>query len=182
MKRTAVILATGPSLTPAVVEMVRVSKKAAIAVSNAWELAPWATALVSQDFKWWQENRKAAIEFRGAKYSGPQRELLAGVIRIEPSGLIATGTNSALLACHVAVSIYQAERVLLCGVDMHAERGDHFFGPHPYPLKNTTRQRFEIMLDQFARWKPRGVQVFNCTPGSRLQCYQFRDLQHALSE
>jgi hypothetical protein len=178
--KTCVILASGPSATPAIANYIR-GKAKVIAVSDAWRLAPWADALVSQDFKWWKVHSQDVQAFRGQKFCGPAREMEHGVHRVDAGGVITTGTNSSLLACHVAVTFFGAEKVLLCGVDMHAEKGDHFFGSHPAPLKNTTPVRFEIMLDQFARWKPRGVKVLNCTPGSRLTCYPMHDLCDALT-
>lgn len=167
---TVAVLATGKSLTVKQVEAVR--HLPCIAVSDAYRLAPWALALVSQDKAWWRVNEP---EFAGRKFCGqpwPDTE------KVEFSGLISVGTNSGLLAAFVAVEVFKATRVLLLGVDMG---GTHFFGPHPAPLKNTTPQRFEQMKQQFANWKPKGIEVWNCNPASALECYPKMSLDDALA-
>jgi hypothetical protein len=145
-----------------------------IAVSDVYRLAPWADALVSQDGAWWKHHTP---EFAGRKFGGPRTEL-KGIERVEPGGIIASSTNSGLLACHVAMTVFHAKRILLLGVDM---RGTHFFGPHPKPLNNTSEPRFDLMKKQFAKWSHRGVEVLNCTPGSGLTCFPSADLETVLA-
>jgi hypothetical protein len=88
------------------------------------------------------------------------------------------GSNSGLLGCQVAVSM-GAKTILLCGFDM---KGSHFFGPHQAPLKNTQPARFEVFHRQFARFRPRGVEILNCTLGSALTCYPRAELNACLPE
>jgi hypothetical protein len=154
------VLATGPSLTPE--QVVRVQHL---------RLAPWAEALVSADRAWWKHH---VPDFAGRKFSampvhGIDTEQLPGVVM---------GTNSGLLAVQVAVSL-GAKRVLLLGFDMG---GTHFFGPHPEGLKNTKPHRFEQFKRQFADYRPRGVEIINCTPGSALTCYPTATLDACLAE
>lgn len=70
-----------------------------------------------------------------------------------------------------------AARVLLLGFDM---RGAHYFGPHRAPLKNTDAARFEKFKRQFAAYRPPGVEIINCTPGSALSCYPLGQLEDYL--
>lgn len=156
-----------------VAEMVQ-GKARAIAVSDSFRLAPWAEAVVSQDCAWWNVHHMRVEQAcpQARKFAGPMCQR-RGVERVEAGGLIASGTNSGLLACHVAVKFFGATRLLLCGLDMH---GSHFFGPHPAPLKNTSKFRFEIMIQQFQAWRPKGIEILNCTPGSAVHCYQMADL------
>lgn len=163
------VLATGPSLTQAVVDTVRDRAKVVV-VSDAYRLAPWADALVSQDRAWWQANPEA-LEFAGKKFSGTE---IKGVEKMEG---IPSGSNSGLLALKAAVQM-GATRVLMCGFDMS---GAHYFGQHKPPLKNTTASRFEVFQDQFKRYRPRGVEILNCTPGSALRAYPMADLNASLS-
>lgn len=167
---TFAILATGPSMNQLVADDVR-GRCACIAVSDAYRLAPWADALVSQDEAWWKHHKEAR-NFAGRRFGGPAVRM-DGIERLEPGGPIATGTNSGLLAAIVAVQVFQAKRVILLGFDMG---GSHFFGNHPAPLRNTTPPRFKVMLEQFQMWRPRGVEVINCTPNSRLLTYPKADL------
>lgn len=171
----AVVICTGQSLTAAQVENVRVQHAAgrclAVAVSNAWELAPWADALVSNDRAWWQHH-SAAMGFPGRKFAGVQ---VRGTELLRSNRTYESGCNSGLQGMRVAHEYLGATRILLIGLDMH---GSHYFGPHPTPLRNTTPQRFEKMLRQFKRW--RGCQVVNCSPGSALTQFPMGDLFEAL--
>ena len=168
---TFCIIATGQSLTPEQVEAVK--HIPCIAVSDVYRLAPWSVAMVSQDKAWWRQHPEA-LDFAGRKFSGSGVE---GTEKVEREGLITSGTNSGLLACHVAVTIFQASRLILLGFDLH---GTHFFGPHPEPLRNTQPHRFDQMRKQFANWRPK-AEVVNCSPGSSLTCFPAMTLQQALS-
>lgn len=162
------ILATGPSMSQALADALR-GKAKVIAVSDAYKLAPWADAMASQDAAWWAEHPEA-MRFDGRKFSGAPVD---GVEKMEFTGGLISGSNSGLLACHVAVML-GAKRILLCGFDM---RGSHYFGPHPEPLKNTTPGRFEVFKKQFAQFRPAGVEILNCTPASGLTCYPVAELK-----
>jgi hypothetical protein len=161
------ILATGPSMSQAVADSVRGRCKVN-AVSDAYKLAPWADLLVSSDRKWW--------DYHKPEFSG--RKLAAVEVRdVERFNGAVSGENSGLLAIRVAVSL-GATRVLLCGFDMG---GTHFFGPHHEPRWNTSLQRFEIFKKQFANYRPKGVEIINCTEGSALKCYPMAKLEDVLA-
>lgn len=167
MERFA-ILCTGPSLTQRQVDAVRGLR--VIAVSDAYRLAPWAEALVSADKAWWLHHRP---EFQGRRFSslpfsGMETEQVPGA---------AMGSNSGLLALRVAV-LLGARQVLLLGLDLG---GTHFFGKHQAPLKNTKPERFEEFKRQFADYRPKGVDIVNCTPGSALTCYRMAELDAVLA-
>jgi hypothetical protein len=171
---TWAVLATGPSMSQAVADQVKGRCKA-IAVSDAYRLAPWADALASADGKWWLAHPQA-LEFAGRKYTAaPDYSKPDGVERVH-----ASGTNSALLAAMIAVKL-GATRVLLLGVDMRSP-GDHFFGRHQGNLKSTTPARMEEFKRHFAQYQPRGVKIVNCSPGSALKCYPVSDLNDCLAE
>lgn len=163
---TFAILATGPSMSQAIADSVRGRCKV-IAVSDAIEFAPWCDCLVSADGPWWREK---APEYDGARYT------MANFPGIERVTDLPMGSNSGLLAIHVAVKM-GATKVLLLGIDLH---GTHFFGPHTGRLKNTTAARVATFHKQFANYKPRGVQIFNCNPDSHLKCYPMARLEDHL--
>lgn len=158
-----VVIATGPSLTDEQIGMV--SHLPCIAVSNAYKRVPNAVALVSADKRWWSHY---APEFEGPKYS------VSTVAHVEKIPLV-SGSNSGLLGMEVAVKL-GATSIILLGFDMH---GSHYFGPHPTPLKNTDAHGFQRFKDQFATF--RKVPVYNCTPGSQLDCFPKMELSCALS-
>lgn len=172
---TWAILASGPSMSQAVADAVRDRVKVA-AVSDSYRLAPWADLLVSADSKWWRCHPEAA-EFQGRKVCAAMSfESLDSRIERMPARL--NGCNSGLLACMLAVES-GATKLLLCGFDF---RSGHFFGDHPAPLKNTTPARYEVFQRQFSGYKPRGVEILNCTPGSGLRAFPMRELDEVLAE
>lgn len=166
---TVCVLATGPSLTPE--DVARVRHLPCIAVSDAYRLAPWASALVSADKAWW---RVHAPDFAGPCYA------LADVPGVEKITDLNMGSNSGLLGCHVAAHRMGATRILLLGVDMH---GSHFFGAHAPPLKNTSAERYVAMKKQFSEWhyQHKRVKVWNCNPESGLDCFPKMTLEVALA-
>jgi hypothetical protein len=158
-------------MSRAVAESVRGRCKA-VAVSDAYTLAPWADALVSNDAMWWKVHAAAVDTFPGRKFAGcrvPEIEALP------VSPVFGLGSNSGLQGMRVAV-LLGATRILLLGFDM---RGDHFFGKHPAPLRNTTTIRYQILRKQFDRW--RGCPVINCTPGSALKQFPFMTFEEAMA-
>lgn len=156
-------------------EHVRICREAgrckAVAVSNAWEMAPWADALVSNDRNWWNHH-VAAMKFAGRRFAAVH---LHGTEHLPTNSIYEDGCNSGMQGMRVAQEHFGATRILLIGFDM---QGTHYFGPHPEPLPNTTPQRFEKMLGQFRKW--RGCEVINCTPGSALTQFPAGELREAL--
>ncbi|MDP9991971.1 hypothetical protein J2W28_000999 [Variovorax boronicumulans] len=168
---TFAILATGPSMSKDIADAVR-GRARVIAVSDAYRLAPWAEALVSNDKAWWAAHPDA-LAFAGRKFSGIKVPGCETMRRTPP---LRSGSNSGLMACDLATQ-WGATQILLLGFDM---QGSHFFGAHLEPLKNTAPERFAGFCAQFAKWKPLGVRVLNCTPGSALRCFPFTNLEAAL--
>lgn len=164
---TCVVLATGASLTPEQVTHVKTAhgeqRCKAVAVSNAYQLAPWADAMVANDMKWWRAYPEA-LKFAGRKFCGADYK---GTERLPPVQMFPAGTNSGLQAMRVAVML-GATRIILLGLDM---KGTHYFGKHPPALKNSTPADFQRMLIQFKRWRS-DARVINCSPGSALTCFE----------
>ncbi|AOV01683.1 hypothetical protein [Delftia tsuruhatensis] len=172
---TWVVLATGPSMSQALADSVS-GRGLVVAVSDAYRLAPWADAVVSTDAAWWGEH-PGAKELPGRKFTAaPTHQKIEGVERLA----VASSTNSGLLGIMAAVHM-GAKRVMLCGFDMRAP-GQHFFGLHPKPLKTTTAERMEVFKRQFRAYRPAGVEIINCTPGSHLLAYPFGDLEDCLAQ
>ena len=149
-----------------------------IAVSDAFRLAPWADALVSNDARWWRANPDAH-EFAGRKFS---YEWVRGVEPIKAQHPYRIGINSGLRAMTIAQDVYHATRILLLGFDMH---GTHYFGPHTKrdprtgtKLPNTDEKKFARFIREFDKWA--GCEVLNCTPGSALTRFPFADVHEVL--
>lgn len=169
---TWAVLASGPSMSQEVADSVRGLR--VIAVSNTYELAPWAEIRVSNDRTWWVNNPKA-LDFEGEKFCGLCIETPKTVTKF-PGAI--SGGNSGLLALQVAVS-KGAKRILLFGVDLC---GSHYFGDHPSPLRNPSEKRFETFQKQFAFFKPAGVEIINCSPESKLRAYPFGNAKELIPQ
>ena len=175
---TFAIFATGPSMSQEIADRAR-GKYPAVAVSDAFRLAPWADALVSNDKAWWRANPDA-FEFAGRKFAGVQASELDGVEAVKPRFPFTSSCNSGLMAMRVARDKLGATKLLLFGFDMH---GSHFFGPHKEPLRNTTPERFKVLIRQFNFWDGRFTkicEVVNLTKGSELKCFPFGEINDYL--
>jgi hypothetical protein len=168
---TWAVLATGPSMSLEVARSV-MHKCAVVAVSDAYKLAPWADVLVSSDRAWWVANPEAK-DIPCPKYCGITFDVPEGVQKFDGA---LSGSNSGLLGLKVAVA-KGAKKVLLLGFDMG---GSHYFGAHKPPLKNTQPARFETFKEQFRRYRPKQVEIFNCTPDSKLDAYPKKRLEECL--
>lgn len=170
---TLAVLATGPSMSQAVADEVRDAGCRAVAVSDAYRLAPWADALVSHDAGWWNVHQDA-LQFQGRKFCSVPRR---GTETLPVSPEFGHGCNSGLQGMRVARDLYGATRILLLGFDMH---GTHFFGKHQEPLRNTSATRRREMLAQFGQWRG-GCEVVNCTPGSALKQFRMSTIEEELA-
>ena len=172
---TWAVIATGESLKPDPAAVVaRVRHLPCVAVGNAYELVPWAKAVVACDLTWWQKHPQAK-SFPGEKWSA---NTVPGVQRMRGSGIY-SNTNSGLLGLMYAVG-QKPECVLLIGIDM---RGTHYFGPYVNGCKNTEPSRFEFFIGQFADYAkriPPVVEVVNCNPDSALDVFPKMTLDEAL--
>lgn len=198
---TAIVAATGPSLTEAVAERCRLAHDeddsvAVLAVNDAWRLMPWADALYACDAAWWQHHYGVAA-FRGDKWSSHHAngndkiqvaktyglQLVAGATKkgfsTDPS-CIHYGGNSGFQAVNLAL-LFGARRIVLVGFDMHAAGGkSHFFGEHPPRLRRSTNyERFVPAFAEAAKSLPKGA-IINATPGSALRCFPMMPLDEAL--
>lgn len=169
---TFAVLASGPSMSQELADSVR-GRCRVVAVSDVFRLAPWADALVAHDACWWEVNREAR-EFAGRKFSGRQ---VIGIERLPFDAHFGTSINSGLEGMRCA-KLLGATKILLCGFDLSATRGAHYFGEHPVPLRNTTPRRFRTHILQFRKWS--GPPVLNCTAGSALKQFPFSTLEQEL--
>lgn len=179
--KICVVIASGQSLTDEDVEKVRLAHVSGvidnvIAVSNVGiDKTPWADALCSYDSSWWKAYPEA-MRFKGRKFS---KRGYGRTEVYEPK--IGTGLNSGIFAMLIARDVFEAERIILLGFDLH---GTHYFGPHVAlredgrVLSNTSEERFAKHREQFSRFS--GCQVINCTTNSALKLFPFKELKDAI--
>jgi hypothetical protein len=184
--QTVAVLASGPSMTPRVAEAVR--SIPTIVINDSFREAPWAALLYAADEEWWRLNPDAHA-FAGLKASVasvPGVRLLrnTGSSGFDPEpGCIRTGSNSGYQGVHIAAQA-GARRILLCGFDMSAAKGAHWFGEHQRGLINTSPETYQRFIGRFDSLKVEldriGVEVLNCTPDSALKCFPMVSLDDAL--
>jgi hypothetical protein len=200
---TAVIIASGPSLTRAQVDFAK-GKCRAIAVNNSGidtecdgvlvpAMAPWADVLYAADAKWWRCYHERAMKFAGRKVTIkptlPWPDLYCLEQSLEhasfdprPTHLV-SGGNSGYQAIHLAVH-FGVKRILLLGFDMRdgRNRRRHWFGSHPGKLNSRGNYSGWIRaMEKFAKvLSARKVEVINCTPDTALRCFRRTSIESAL--
>ncbi|WP_086925409.1 hypothetical protein [Variovorax sp. JS1663] len=182
--RTVAVLASGPSMSQEIADLVRAAGIRAIVVNDTYRLAPWADLLYAADAQWWECNPESS-DFCGLKASV---SAVPGVLQLQNTGTdgfephrmgVRTGGNSGYQAVHIAIH-GEASRILLCGFDMSNRAGLHWHGAHPAPLRNTDDHSYTRWADRFAALKDIGPEIINCTPASAITCFPRLDLYEAL--
>lgn len=145
-----------------------------VAVGNAYEMAPWAAAVVANDKVWWEEHPQAR-KFAGRKFT---TKTMSGIERHRASG-VGGDSNSGTLGIDVAVRVFKATQVLLIGFDFH---GTHFFGQYQNRCSNTTaasRVKHQRQMNVWRKINPR-VEVVNLTAGSELKAFPMGNIEDYL--
>jgi hypothetical protein len=172
------ILAPGPSMNAKTAEAVQGWNVAAVGnvgiqTNDFPAIAPWAYCLVSSDAGWWKKH-PASMQFVGRKFSA---NWVHGCEQVHPC-TFGTASNSGVLALDLVRNL-GATRVIMLGFDHH---GTHFFGPYTNGCANTPNRRRQEFELQFAQWRAqnKGVEVINCTPGTKLKAFPRGDLKDFL--
>lgn len=198
--QTAVVVASGPSLTATQLAIVSSSHGTrTIAVNSSALVFPWWEIAYSGDYLWWKHVAMAHPAPLGkaprtalwtCDRASSERWPLSWVKGVNREGLgrddtINMNGNSGAQAVNLAY-LFGARRILLLGFDMkHGPKGQiHHHAPHPSPCYQTQAQIFEEWIHKF---KPlaiglaaAGCQVLNCTPGSALPWFRMATLEEAL--
>lgn len=184
--RTAVILASGPSLDREQANAVLRARKSGaqllvITVNNTWQLAPWADIHYSNDVDWWQLYLSdVGLGSRGLRVCGHPGHMLPGVLHIPydrfAEGIrsghhpraITWGRNSGAAAWSLA-DLCGCTRILLVGFD---QCGTHWHDDHPPEIQKAAdfahwRDRFYTMAIDAER---RGIKIVNCSRRTALTC------------
>lgn len=179
------IVGSGPSAKEANVDALR-DRIHVIVINESWRLAPWADILYGCDAVWWSLN-KGVKEFPGLKISQDENAVakfpeIKRVIIEDPKsnvlsfvpGTVGAGGNSGFQAFNLAVQ-FRATGILLIGLDLRLDRGDHWHGRHPQPLCNPDSFNIRRWVSVFERTtgitKNLGIDVVNASPNSALTTF-----------
>lgn len=202
---TAVIVASGPSLTEEQCEAVRVWHAAnalarVVAINTSFRRAPFADILYACDGQWWKQvDPKTGLNYftEASEYFPPEsmwtqdstaaRDFSLQHIRSIPGSrlslektIICQGMTSTIQAMNIAFHA-GASRFILLGVDC---KGRHWHEEHPPPLARSLPHR--AWQENFAIFgadlKDQGIEVVNCSPGTALNAFRKGELAEELAK
>lgn len=141
------------------------------------------------DAAWWK-NYGPAVDFAGLRLTngsnvgfGTKRleiDLTRTDFVLDQPGVLGNGTNGGFHAINLAAQ-FGAPRIALVGFDF---RGEHWHGRHPRGMNNPSDKLFQNWRAGLAAAAPalkeRGIDVFNCSSGSTIQCFPFARLPDLL--
>lgn len=193
--KTAVILASGPSLTQEQIDAARASGHTTIAINSTWEKIPDATFLYAGDFMFWRVHIKAIRErFKGQCWTQDSSAAarwcttlhhMRGVNRTGLGAkMIHTNGNSGAQAINLAY-LWGFKRIILLGFDMRlGPAGEkHHHPDHPKPM--VQGQTFPDWIHNAERMavdlKATTCRVVNCSPGTALRAFPIHDWKEVLA-
>lgn len=100
----------------------------------------------------------------------------------EETGVIGWGGNSGFHAINLAAQ-FGAAKIIMVGIDMTLDHGEHWFGKHPYGRgpKQANVIRWRGRLDASAPLlRERGIRVINCSSISTLTAFEKMEFERAL--
>lgn len=183
--RTAVVLASGPSLTAADCELVRDQfTLRVIAVNATFRMAPWADVVYVGDFAAVRQyNREVEAMTTSQHWTCCSMSKQQFGWNLAPG--LSRGGNSGHQALHLAAK-FGAKRILLLGFDMQLgpEGQRHHHAEHPAPLQQ--RSLFDEWIRKMAvlakELEAKGVSVVNCSRVTALTCFPCQTLEDALCQ
>ncbi len=195
---TVVCVGGGESLTDSQVTQIiwarRICRIRIIGVNNAYEKFQNALdVLYAADYRWWSWHwdsakdllcRKVTVDIAAKRewpellYLKPTEEPKTHTLEgfdPDPSHL-RTGKNGGYQAIHLAAH-FGAKRILLIGYD---QKGGPWHEPHRVEGENIFGLCERFWPTLAAVMTARGVEVFNCSPGSALDAFPMADLEDVL--
>lgn len=182
--RTAVVLASGPSLTAADCDLVCGADVETIAVNATFRAAPWADVVYMGDLMAVRTYRDEVIRTCGGqKWTCDQVVKQQYGWNLMP-GLMRCG-NSGGQAVHLAAK-FGARRIILLGFDMQlGPNGERHHHPeHPKPcVQRSLFLEWSIKMSVLAKeLEKQGVSVVNCSRTTALDCFPRQNLEDALCQ
>lgn len=193
--KTAIILASGPSLTMEQIDAARASGHHTIVVNSTWAKMTDAKVLYAGDFLFWKLNiAEIRKRFTGACWTQDSSaaarwaQTLQHLRGVNRTGLgakmIHTNGNSGMQAINLAF-IWGYERIVLLGFDMKlGPNGEkHHHPDHPYPMvQGQTFHDWMLNAERIALdLKGTRCRVINCTPDSALRAFPQHDWKEVLA-
>ncbi len=170
--RTAVCIASGPSLTAEDCELVRASGHPTIVTNTTFRKCPWATVLYGFDPPWWHRYIAEVRQvFHGRKFCQSSHRIRRDIECARSLPLFRSFGNSGACAVSLAVAA-GSPRVVMLGYDCSTANGSHHHGDHPPGIRNCdTLPKWPAQFDRLAGWAGRRAVVVNASRESALTCF-----------
>ncbi|MBA4823863.1 hypothetical protein H2241_23425 [Pantoea ananatis] len=173
------VCASGPSLCCDDIYRLRDHKIPVITVNSSWMIYPECQYIFAGDDVWWANNYHL-VHSQAQRWTCSKKAAQKyGINYFERA--IEGSFNSGMMAILLAISLGAVDIILL-GFDCSLEKGLHWHGKHS-GLNNPTghsirrwKTEFEILTSK----KYQGVNIVNCTPETRLTCFQCATLETRL--
>ena len=191
--KTAILMATGPSLTEEVVSYVRENKGDHIVFgcNDVYKICDFMDVHYACDTRWWDHNGKEFKELFPNQESWTQCKTSAEKFKINwtdgkhekglsiDSNIIHFGSNSGYQMLNIAF-LMGCNKFILLGYNMqHFDGKSHFFGDHPGGMNN--RSPYPTFLQKYQTiQEPIKKLVVNCTENSALRCFRQSTLEEEL--
>jgi len=190
--KTAVVIASGPSLTKEQADAAIASPHFTIAVNGAYKIAPTADALYAGDMMFWKmhladvkrvfkgklvtQDSSAAAHYQITRVRGTNRGGLGKEV-IHMNG------NSGVQAINLAF-LWGYRRIILLGMDMKlGPKGEkHFHADHPHPMVQNQcfdewLKKVQLVATDLVAAK---CEVIDCTVGGAMKCFPKGDWKAVL--
>ncbi len=195
--RTAVMLATGPTLFEKHIEQIKPyhdsGQLVVFGCNDAYKMCDFIDVMYACDPKWWMANPES-LELKMVKWSqdiNMSRKRSHGIKFIKGTGgngictksnQIYFGGNSGFQMLNLAWH-YGIKHFILLGYTMTVPKGyqQHFFGPHPKGLNQSTNS-YRSFVGAYQKIQS-GIKekIVNCTPESMLgNCFRNELLEDEL--
>lgn len=191
--KPAILIATGPSLTKEVVELIEEYKNDYIIIgcNDSYKLVDFLDIHYACDKTWWDVHgddfREKFPELESwTQDEGSAKKYNLHLVKGEyKPGLslvpnkIHWGSNSGFQILNLAL-LWGCSKFILVGYNMSRVNGvAHFFGEHPKPLQKDSPyskfvREYSTINDNIKKY------IVNCTPNSALRMFKYKDLEEEL--
>ena len=203
----AVILGTGPSVTPEVIELLNATSLPIFGCNNSYQIAP-LTALLACNPEWWDYYWSRDEKLRNADFdrwtwdTPTAKKYGIAHIRGEWGDGLSTdpdvihyGHSSGYQLLGLALH-YGVTEMVLIGYDLRYPKGydgmkqvaggdRHFFGEYPKELQHWTKfntgsgGELNGLLECYRTIAPEdyGIRIINCSPGTALDFFETGNLE-----
>ena len=174
--KTAVCVASGPSLTAEDCDRAATVADWMIACNESWRVATWAHAIYAGDFRWWEIHHHevpSRLERWTCSATAAHRYRLN--FHHAPQKVYNSGQRAIQLCIEKGY-----ERIILLGYDCSVKNGTHWHGDHP-KNKNPDQQAVDRWQDHFASIDVGGVDVINCSRETELRAFRRMTLENAIA-